>query len=102
MKMIMVMTKNAAASITQPSKMSSLSCRRERAIATPMLAMNAAPSPKKTERRKSGLSTLFSYASVMPMMSAASTPSRKVTIKASSKGVLLEEITDATQLQLAG
>jgi hypothetical protein len=37
----------------------------------------------------------------MPMMSAASTPSRKVTMKASSKDVLLEKVPDATQLQLA-
>ena len=41
MKMIMVTTKNAAPSITQPSKMSSLSWSRESRMATPMLATTA-------------------------------------------------------------
>ena len=53
MKMIMVMTKKAAASMTQPSTTSSLRCKRETRTATPMLPTNAAPRAAKTDFRRS-------------------------------------------------
>ena len=45
MKMIMVMTKKAAASMTQPSTMSWLRLNRDTRMATPMLPTKAAPIP---------------------------------------------------------
>src|SRR5271170_7494483 len=82
MNQIMLITKAAAPSITQPSNTSELNWVRASTTAPATLAGIAEPKAQKTVRFNSGLPILDKYANTMPTISDASTPSRSVMINA--------------------